>query len=466
MKTIIFFVCIVFSLNISAQLPEQNFEGILSQDNQTLRFYFKTQLINNKYITELYLPEQLLFAKKATMTEIEHDTIRIHFRDFQAQYIGQIKADELFIDGNWIQRGVALPLKLYFKDSQSAISFDRPQEPKVPFSYISKEINIYNSKDKLYLCGTLTLPDTLQKHTLAILITGSGPQNRNEELAGHKPFLVIADYLTRNGIAVFRYDDRGVGKSTGDFTTATTLDFMKDALVIVDYFKKSTYINRDNIGLIGHSEGGIVAMMAAAKNRKGIAYVVSLAGLGVPSIDLLLRQTEDILRASGAEEDHIELVRAINFQLYNLALTIKNPDSLMKNLQPFLKEVTSGLTEEEIDQFGFSDQIIKTAAMQLFTPWMKFFLAIKPSEYIAKIKCPVLALNGSLDIQVSATENLEAIERYLKEAKNKNFKTQTLPGLNHLFQKAEKGTINEYMMIQETFNEEALRLIVQFIKER
>lgn len=445
-------------------LPSNNLEGTLSHSGQTVGMIIKLYSVGTKPYSEIYIPEQFIYAKKASATILSEDSITLNFRDFQASYKGRIVHDSLYVSGLWIQRGQSFPLRLDFKNDNEAVSFRRPQEPRGPFPYISRDITIPNKKDKVNLSGTLTLPDTIGKHTLVILITGSGPQDRNEELVGHKPFFVIADYLTRNGIAVFRYDDRGVGQSTGNFGTSTSLDFMNDVLSIVSYFRKQPHINSGKIGLIGHSEGGMIAMMAAAKKRKDIRFIISLAGPGVNIIDLLLRQTEDVLRAAGANEDMIEKTRALNFQLYNLALTEPNIDSVMNKISGFLDEITADLTEEEINEYGFSKDNLRISAMQLFNPWMKYFLACKPSDYLKKIRCPVLALNGSLDIQVSADENLEAIERFLKEGKNTKVQTIRLEGLNHLFQKAEHGTIAEYMLIEETINMKVLEILKNYIK--
>lgn len=457
------FNCILICLTSGQILPTSNLEGTLSHSGQSFSVIIKLHTESTKPYSEIFIPEQFIFAKKASATTLSEDSIMLCFRDFQASYKGKIIHDSLYVSGLWIQRGQSFPLQLDFKNDNEAISFHRPQEPGEPFPYITRDFTIPNKKDNVNLSGTLTLPDTLAKHTLVILITGSGPQDRNEELAGHKPFFVIADYLTRNGIAVFRFDDRGVGQSTGNFGTATSQDFMNDVLSIVSYFKKHPYINSGRIGLIGHSEGGLIAMMAAARKKKDIGFIISLAGPGVNIIDLLLRQTEDVLRSAGAHEEMIEKTQALNFQLYNLALTEPNIDSVMNKISGFLDEITADLTDKEINEYGFTSDNIRISAMQLFVPWMKYFLSMKPSEYLKKIKCPVLALNGSLDIQVSADENLAAIERFLNEAGNKNFRTVKLEGMNHLFQFAEEGTIREYMLIQETINKQALEHMKNFI---
>ncbi len=457
------FLMIISCSGISQQIPTNYFEGILKEGSQELRFIFETQYDMDGYTTLLYIPEQLIYAKKANNTYCYQDSIKIQFRDFQAYYSGIINRQEMLIEGNWVQQGKSFPLVLYFKTNAEAQSFKRPQEPEAPFPYFVKDIEIHNKKAKIHLHGTLTLPDTIGIHTLVILISGSGPQDRNEELAGHKPFLVIADYLTRNGIAVFRYDDRGVGKSRGDFSSATTEDFMNDALSVVTFFKKYPNINPKRIGLIGHSEGGLIAMMGAARN-KDIAFIISLAGPGITIVDLLLKQSEDIMRAAGANEDFIELTRVVNFQMYNLALSQPTPDSLIKKMEIILSEATADFSATEIENYGLTPEHIKASAYQLYTPWMKYFLAIKPADFLRKIKCPVLALNGSLDIQVSADENLEAINRYLTEAKNPYFKTVKIDSMNHLFQYVTKGTFDEYMLTEETFNEKALMEILGFIR--
>lgn len=465
---ILSFICfaLVLSEALSQNLPTNNMEGTLTVEQQTVSFIFRTEFDMDRYTTYMYIPQQMIYAKKASSTTVDKDSIKIIYKDFGAGFYGRIVKDSMYADGIWKQSGQSFDLDLKFLSNSEAQTFKRTQDPKPPYPYKNIEIAIPNKKDKIQLHGTLTLPNADTIYPLVILITGSGAQDRNEEIGGHKPFLVLADYLSRNGIAVFRYDDRGTGKSEGHFMTATTMDFMNDALAVVQFFKKYPNINPKKIGLIGHSEGGLIAMMAAAKSAKNIAFIISMAGPGVPMVDLLLKQNEDISRAAGMNEDMIELMRTLNFQLYNLVLTEEIPDSAINRLPGIIDEITEGMTSAEKDMYGLNPESIRMLVMQLYTPWMRYFLAIKPADYLVKIKCPVLAINGSLDIQVSAEENLQAIERYLTEGKNTQFKTQQIKGLNHLFQYAQKGTMDEYMLIEETINIQALQCIVDFINEQ
>jgi uncharacterized protein len=466
MKTFFFILCFGFTMHVysqSAKLLENNFEGSITHDGSTIQLIFKTQEEQGVLTTYLYIPQQLVFHKKANRTII-NDSIRIEFRDFQAHFEGEILNEQGVIDGNWVQRGQSFPLVLTFKDELSAAKFHRPQTPQPPFSYIVQEHSVPNKKEKIQLSGTLTIPDTLNKYPLAILITGSGPQDRNEEIAGHKPFFVIADYMTSHGMAVFRYDDRGVAQSGGNFSTATSLDFMSDVLSIVRYFKKHPNINGKQIGLVGHSEGALIAMMAAARNRKDIAFVVSLAGPGVTIVELLLRQNEDLMKANGFDDELIEIAGAFQVQMYNMALSSMGSDEVIEQLKQIANEIGSHLSEKQMEMIGISPEIIKFTLMQLRTPWMHYFLAVNPADYLTKIKCPVLALNGKNDIQVASKENIEAIERFLKEGKNPFHQTQQFPYLNHLFQKSKTGNIDEYMTIEETFNMEVLQSMRTFFQ--
>lgn len=462
----IFFIAVVFlSFNYiySQKLPTNNLDGILVVDNQELNIMYRIEEKGEKMVANLFVPEQLLFAHKSSNVIVTEDILIIEIKSIGAEFRGKIDYEELVVRGKHIQGGEEFELDLKFIPDENAVHFNRPQEPKEPFHYLLQDHIIRDNRKNVAISGTLSLPNNIDKFPLVILITGSGPQDRNQTIAGHKPFLVISDYLTRNGIAVFRYDERGVGKSTGSFSDATTADFTYDVLNIVKYFKVHQNINSDKIGLIGHSEGGLVAMKAAAKNRRDIAFIVSLAGPAVNSQDLLQKQLEDILRVDGKDDDFINLQLQYQRQLFDITLKSKDMAEFRQNLIKLQEEFAENLTEEQVKEMGFSQRNINATVMQMYSPWMRFFLDIEPERHLRRLRCPVLALFGGKDMQVNSCINHRKIEEILADKRNQKYQIHTFPELNHLFQTAETGAINEYVLIEETFSPKALKKIKDFI---
>jgi pimeloyl-ACP methyl ester carboxylesterase len=330
-----------------------------------------------------------------------------------------------------------------------------------PFPYREEEVTFRNNIENFDLAGTLTLPEGNGPFAAVVMITGSGQQDHNETVSNHKPFLVIADYLTRNGIAVLRYDDRGKGKSKGNAANATSLSFADAAAVA--YLLGRPEINPKKIGLAGHSEGGLIAPIVASKN-KNIAFIVSLAGPGVRGYDIIVRQTRDIMTASGAPEKEIEETVATNRKMLEMLMAEPDQHKLAKDaMEWYGKELDKkGLTpEERKDQMASFIQGFVSAN----NPWMRYFLATDPAPFWSQVKCPVLALNGEKDMQVNYEQNLPAIKAALNSGGNKKVKTMALPDLNHLFQHCTTGALAEYITIEETFSPEALGTITKWIKK-
>ena len=330
----------------------------------------------------------------------------------------------------------------------------RPQEPSKPYPYYIEEVIFENKIDKNVLAGTLSLPSKEGKFPVVILITGSGPENRDEELFGHRPFLVIADYLTKKGIAVLRFDDRGVAKSTGDFKAATTLDFAKDVQAGVDYLKTRKEIDKNKIGLIGHSEGGVIAPIVTG-NSKDINFIVLLAGTGIRGDKLMLLQKEKIERQMGVPENEIQKGQEIFKGAYEIILKADAAnDNLKSQINSYFKI-----------QFGdkMNEQQISGLTSQITSPWMVYFLKFDPASALEKVKCPVLAINGDKDVQVPADVNLDAIKKALTKGGNNKVITKVLPNLNHLFQESKTGLPDEYRTIEQTFSPIALEEISKWI---
>ena len=338
----------------------------------------------------------------------------------------------------------------------------RPQEPTKPYSYYSEDVTFQNTKANISLSGTLTLPKKNGFFPSVILITGSGPQNRNEELFGHKPFLVISDYLTKKGIAVLRYDDRGIGESKGDFKTATTADFATDVESAITYLKSRKEINKNKIGLIGHSEGALIASIVASKS-KDISFIVLLAGTGIQGDKLLLLQQELISKANGTSEADIKKSNQTNAKLFEMVVQSNNNQKLKTDLTNLINETLKNDTSLEIPNGLTKEEFISMQVNQISSPWMQYFLKFNPAISLGKINCPILAVNGEKDLQVPPNENLTAIKNASTIGENKNVTIKKFPNLNHLFQECITGLPNEYTEIEQTFSPIVLAEITKWI---
>ena len=376
---------------------------------------------------------------------------------------GKISSDFLTIEGQWKQFGQTLPLTV--KRVNKAVEVFRPQEPKKPYPYIEEEVVYENKEEEITLTGTLTLPSGKSSSPVVLLITGSGPQDRNETIHNHRPFLVLADYLTRQGIAVLRVDDRGVGESTGDFSRATSGDFASDVLAGIEYLKARKEINPKKIGLIGHSEGGIIAPMVAAKSSD-VAFIVLMAGTGLTGEEILYLQGVLISRAMGVSEEDIIKNRQFNEKIFSLIKEGNDEKTIEEKLRQMFMEDWEKMSDEKKEQIGDPGVFLKVQLQSLLSPWFKFFLTYDPKPTLSKVKCPVLAINGEKDLQVPSKENLSAIEEALVAGGNKNFTIKELSGLNHLFQTAQIGVPAEYAKIEETISPIALKIIGDWILEQ
>jgi len=388
------------------------------------------------------------------------DTLTVDAPMIKGQYQAVFSGDST-LTGTWTQLGRKYPLDL--KKNAAPVTFNRPQEPVKPYPYKEEEVAFRNGVENFDLAGTLTLPEGPGPFPAVVLITGSGQEDRNETVFAHKPFLVIADYLTRNGIAVLRYDDRGVGGSKGDAANATSIAFADDAAAAVSYLLGRPEINSKKIGLAGHSEGGLIAPIVASKNNN-IAFIVSLAGPGVSGYDILSKQTRDILAASGSSEKEIEEAWATNSNLFKIIMAQPDQRKAAKEaMEWYSKDLDSkGLTpDERRDKMAAFAQGIG----QVNNPWMRYFLSTDPAVFWKEVKCPVLALNGDKDLQVNNEQNLPAIKAAVISGGNKKVKTVILPGHNHLFQHCTTGAPEEYTTIEETFSPEALDIITSWIKK-
>jgi pimeloyl-ACP methyl ester carboxylesterase len=371
-------------------------------------------------------------------------------------YEGTLNAPKDEISGTFSQHGAAQPLT--FKHSaQPAAEPHRPQDPVKPYPYLEEDVFYANPKaPEVKLAATLALPRGAGPFPVAVLICGSGAHDRDESLLGHRPFLVISDYLTRHGIAVLRYDKRGVAKSTGNYALATSEDFASDAETGIAYLKTRKEIDPRHIGLIGHSEGGLIAPLIASRN-KDVAWIVLLAGPGLRGDEILFLQEALIAKAGGATDEVISKSHAMNSKLFAVVEDEKNPANLKTDLE-------AAMDADELGRMMSAPQKAE-AVQQLSSPWMREFLTYDPVPALEKTKCPVLALNGEHDLQVPPEQDLAAIKKALQAGSNKDFQTTEMPGLNHLFQHSATGSPSDYQKIDETFSPEALDVMTVWIQK-
>ena len=458
MKNLFFILAFFFSC-CSAQAQDITgiWSGILKVPTGPLTVVFHILKSGDGLDATMDSPDQGVTGIPVSAITFESPKLHIEAGNGKIIYDGILQEDHA-IQGTFKQSGQSFSLDLS-RGHTTIKEALRPQEPQKPYPYRSEDITFENNKAGIQLSGTLTLPEQEGTFPAAVLISGSGPQNRDEEILRHKPFLVLSDYLTRQGIAVLRFDDRGTAKSGGDFKTATTADFATDVEAAVAYLKAQKEINTKEIGLIGHSEGGIIAPMVAAKN-KAIAFIVLLAGPGVNGAQVLLMQEEAIGKASGMSSEAIGKWTHDNRAFFNIIVHSKNEPEMKKNLAKYMESTLPDTFNEEKKK-----ELTEITIQKLTTPWpwMLYFLKTDPAVYLEKVRCPVLALGGTHDLQVPAEANIAAIKKALKSGGNNEVTTKIFPGLNHLFQQSATGLPGEYAHIEQTFAPEALKEIGDWI---
>jgi fermentation-respiration switch protein FrsA (DUF1100 family) len=392
--------------------------------------------------------------------------LHLGIKSIRGTFDGTLKEDGNTIEGEWKQSELALPLVL--SRVNETPDTRREQDPVKPYPYNEEEVSYENEEAGVKLAGTLTTPKSEGPFPAVILISGSGQQNRDEEILGHRPFLVLSDYLTRRGIAVLRVDDRGVGGSTGNFSQATTEDFAGDVLAGIEYLKSREDIDPARIGLIGHSEGGLIAPIVTVESPD-VAFIVMMAGPGITGEEILYLQSDLISRAEGADNETLARNAALMKSIYSVVKEEENDTLAAEKLHKLIMDEVENMSEEEKKGSGFSedtlDAQVNAQVQNLLSPWMRFFLTYDPAPTLMKVKCPVLAINGEKDLQVPPEENLQAIEEALKAGGNRDYTVKELPGLNHLFQTAETGSPSEYARINETISPAALELIGDWVSE-
>lgn len=445
-----------------AQEIEGKWYGMLKVGTNQLRLVFHISKSDTGYTATMDSPDQNATGIPVGSTTFDPPRLSIELSNLRIQFRGELKDNK--IPGMFTQNGQSFPLELTREEIEKK-KIRRPQEPVKPYPYKEEEVVFHNAKANIELAGTLTLPPGKGSYPAVILISGSGPQDRDESLMEHKPFLVLADHLTRSGIAVLRYDDRGVAKSKGQFTSATIYDFAADAEAALAYLKTRPEINSKKIGLVGHSEGGMVAPMVAAAS-KDVGFIVLLAGTGVRGDRLLLSQQQKIGKASGVPDTVLARSRDLNSKVFEMVLNASDSTQLASGLTQFIRTYLNQLPESEKPGGISLDEYTRRLVNEVTSPWFQSFIRYDPATSLKKVKCSVLAINGEKDLQVPATENLAAIGKALGKAGNKDVTLQVFPKLNHLFQEAQTGLPAEYPQIEQTFSPGALAFITNWIQTR
>jgi len=390
---------------------------------------------------------------------LNEDSVLVQHSGIGIEFEGIVDLTANTFDSEFRQGPGKFPI-LFSKVESLPISA-RPQEPKEPYPYKEEQVEYEHKAADIKIAGTLTYPDSGGPFPAVILLSGSGPQNRDEEIFDHKPFMVLADYLTRNGIAVLRSDDRGVGGTTGSFKGSTTGDFSEDALAGVAYLNGRDEINPKWIGLAGHSEGGMMAPIAASKSSD-IGFIVMMAGPGIAFSDIILFQKEIGWKKMGVNDEDIELNRSWHNKVSKItSMNIENEGVRGKVMLHY-----KSLSDGEKGRLNKTPESVEGEINHLTDPWWRYATKYDAQATLMKVKCPVLAINGSKDMQVIAKENLAAIEEALQSGGNNNYLIKELEGLNHLFQTADTGDEAEYVKIEETFSPDAMKLIADWILQQ
>ena len=435
---------------------EGNWHGALDVGGFKLRLVLKiSKAPDGKLMATVDSLDQRAKDLVVDTITFQDGTLKFEMKALRASYEGTLSKDGTELTGQFTQ-GAPLPLDFKRVTDASQLELRRPQTPKKPYPYKEEEVSYENKHDQVKLAATLTLPPGNGPFPAVVLITGSGPQDRNEALLSHQPFLVLADYLTRRGIAVLRADDRGVGGTSKGGPNDTTQNYADDALAGVEFLKTRKEIDPKQIGLIGHSEGGVAAPMAAAKSSD-VAFIVLMAGPGIPGDQVVMMQSRLISSAECEKEvesslaDSRQLLTTVSQEKDDAVARQKLHEAAAKRAEAAKKKIDAQLAAADAKSYAWT------------TPWFRYFLSFDPRPTLMKVKVPVLAINGEKDLQVPAKEDLEAIDQALKDAGNKDYKIVLLPNLNHLFQTSKTGAPSEYAEIEETIAPVALQTIGDWI---
>lgn len=441
-------LCAAFTVGLGAQPFDGSWNGTLNAGVARLRIGLNITGQEGKWSATLDSPDQGAYGIKVDSVTVDAEKLVFKIAPLMASYEGALRGDR--IEGTFTQGGRSFPL-VFERGKPKAAS--RPQHPVAPFPYQSEEVTVPSGD--LRLAGTFTYPKQGGPFASVLLVTGSGPQDRDETLFEHKPFLVISDFLTKAGYAVLRLDDRGTGKSTGNFRSAGLKEFTDDALAAVAWLKERPEVNPKRVGILGHSEGGAVGPLAALRSAD-VAYVVMLAGPAQPFEELLLEQSAGLMRVAGAPESAIEANAQISREAF--AILRREPDDAKARAE----------LEKAAEKWKSSEPRItrefESGIPRFVMPEFRSLLAYSGAGTLAKVRCPVLALFGGKDLQVPADSNARAAAQAFASGHVASFSVVKLPGLNHLFQTARTGGVAEYGSNEETISPRALETILNWLR--
>jgi pimeloyl-ACP methyl ester carboxylesterase len=457
MKRLLTIVFALFMLqSLSGQDISGQWNGQIEIQGMKLRIILHVEKDGENWTATMDSPDQGANGIPVDEITLAENQLNFKIASLLFEYSGAWSDDQ--IEGSFSQGGTTLPLN-FSREELEAPVVNRPQNPERPLPYYEEEVEYPNPDGGHTLAGTLTLPDSTGSYPVVILISGSGPQNRDEELLGHKPFLVLSDHLTRQGIGVLRFDDRGVGKSTGDHSIATSEDFASDVVAGIEYLKTRTDVMPDKIGLAGHSEGGLIAPLAYLQAGDDISFMVLIAGPGVSGMDVIVLQQELIGKAEGMAEDAIKNDNETTLMMFQMMKEEEDREVLREKLLPIIIENILA-TDSTIKE---PEAVAESALNRFLSPWFEYFLDYDPATALEQVDCPVLAINGEKDLQVDPKQNLPVIEKALRKGGNTDVTIVEMKGLNHLFQETETGKPSEYATIETTFSTEALKVISDWI---
>ena len=456
MKKIYLFllILIISRVSINAQNIEGSWGGILKIQENQLKVVVNLKFKDSVYTATMDSPDQNVFGIPVKEVSFENSVLKLKIPSMFVEYSGVFVIDKFL--GSFKQGGQTFALNLSKRVVKEP---KRPQTPTAPYPYYSENVTFENKSAGATLAGTLTLPSKDGKYPVVVLVSGSGQQNRDSEIMGHKPFLVLADYLTKNGIGVLRYDDRGVGESKGSLIGVTTYDFTDDAIAAIEYLSQRKDVSV--IGMIGHSEGGMIAPLAATKCDK-IKFIVMMAGPAVPGREILAKQNTEIALRSGVDSSQVMLFEQLNRELYDIVKIAPKSSELKSLIKEKLITASKG---------AVSDEVADKQAAQLTSSWMVGFLNFNPAKYLSTLKIPILAVYGTNDTQVDSKMNINAVKQIFSNNYNMNVTTNNkhviiaeLQGLNHLFQESSSGLPNEYASIEQTISPKFLVLLNEWMK--
>jgi uncharacterized protein len=449
----------LFSISFSfAQGIIGKWSGDLEVMGQKIPLIINLDQNGDELIGTMDSPKQGAFGIKLSKAMFDGTLLFFEINSIAASYEGIFMGDQ--ISGTFQQGGVSLPLNFKRISNEEAPKDLKPQLPKPPFNYVVEEVSFRNDSANVNLKGTLTRPSKIGTYPAVLLVGGSGPSDRDNQVLGHQPFFVMADHLTKNGVLVLRYDERGVGKSSGDFSSATYSDLVSDVHSALNFLKDHPNVNPNQIGVIGHSEGGLIAFQVASESSL-LAFMISLAGPVVAIKDLMIKQTEDVYRSSGMPKELVDKQVKLNTGVYDLFIQSNSKEEIIEGLNLLVKDflVGEGLSGATLTKQ--KEDLVKAYSAAV-NPWFLELIKLNPESFISAIDIPIFAAFGGKDTQVNAAQNGNHLIK-LFESSPSLLKVEVYTELNHLFQTANTGSVNEYAQIEETFHTKVLEDIVKFI---